>query len=155
MFKKILSLITIILILLLAREFLKEDHNQFPEYKVTRVIDGDTLEIKFEDGIKKLRLIGIDAPESVHPDKDKNTEFGKIASEFTKQRLENKKVGVEYDAQLFDRYGRVLAYIYLDGEMYNEIMLREGMATIMTISPNVKYVDRFFESQEEAKANKK
>lgn len=112
-------------------------------YDVVRVIDGDTIIVNFEGKEERVRLIGVDTPESVHPDASKNTECGRIASNFTKERLEDKKVGLEFDVQQRDKYSRLLAYVYLDGVMFNKTLLEEGMAQISTYPPNTKYVDEF------------
>lgn len=114
-------------------------------YKVLRVVDGDTIEVDFNGVEEKVRMIGIDTPESVHPDSDKNTEAGITASEYTKSMLEGKYVTLEFDVQERDMYGRLLAYVYLDGVMFNETLLEEGYAELATYPPNVKYVDRFTE----------
>ncbi len=112
-------------------------------YKVTRVIDGDTFVIDYNGTEKTIRLIGVDTPESVHPDSSKNTEAGIAAAEFTKARLTGARVEIELDVQETDRYGRTLAYVYVNGEMFNETLLKAGYASIATYPPNVKYVDRF------------
>lgn len=122
---------------------------------VTRVVDGDTIIVDFNGKEERVRLIGIDTPESVHPDKDKNVEFGKVASEFTRTKLEGKEVKLEFDAQERDRYGRILAYVYMDGKMFNKTLLEEGYAKIATFPPNVKYVSEFTEIEKTARENKK
>lgn len=124
-------------------------------YKVTRVVDGDTIIIDYNGTEERIRMIGIDTPESVHPNKEKNTEFGKTVSNFTKENLENKYVKIELDVQERDKYGRLLAYVYLDDVMYNKTLLAEGYAKIATYPPNVKYVDDFTKIQKEAKNNQK
>jgi micrococcal nuclease len=124
-------------------------------YLVTRVIDGDTIEIAYKGVGEKVRLIGIDTPESVHPDQEKNSEYGKIASEFTKSRLENQYVSLEFDVEERDRYSRLLAYVYLDEEMFNATLMQEGYAMVYTFPPNVKYADYFAELQIEAREAKK
>lgn len=124
-------------------------------YKVIRVVDGDTLIIDYNGTEERVRLIGVDTPESVHPNEEKNTEFGKKASEFSKNYLENKEVTLEFDVQERDQYGRLLAYVYLNNVMYNKTLLQEGYAKIATYPPNVKYVDDFTAIQEEARNNKK
>lgn len=124
-------------------------------YKVTRVVDGDTIIIDYNGKEERVRLIGVDTPESVHPNAEKNTEFGKTASNFTKQYLENKYVKIELDVQERDKYGRLLAYVYLDDIMYNKTLLQKGYAKIATYPPNVKYVNDFTEIQKEAQNNKK
>lgn len=122
-------------------------------YTVTRVIDGDTFEI--ENG-QKVRMIGIDTPESVHPDKEKNTEFGEMASAYTKQFLEGKKVRLEKDVSETDKYGRLLRYVYLeDGTFVNELLVKEGYAKVSTYPPDVKYADVFVEAERYARENNK
>lgn len=117
---------------------------------VARVIDGDTIEL--EDG-RKVRLIGVDTPETVHPQKEVEY-YGKEASDFTRSMLEGKKVYLEYDVQLTDKYGRTLAYVWLeDGTLFNELLLLEGFAQVATFPPNIKYVERFLGAQKHAREN--
>lgn len=127
----------------------------FGKYKITRVIDGDTFIVDFNGIEERVRLIGVDTPESVHPDATKNVEEGKIASEYTKTKLEGKEVALEFDVQERDKYGRLLSYTWLNGEMFNKVLLREGYAKIATYPPNVKYVEEFIEIQREARENNK
>lgn len=122
-------------------------------YDVVRVVDGDTIVINYNNKEEKVRLIGIDTPESVHPDQSKNTHCGKIASDFTKSKLEGKKIELELDVQERDKYGRILAYVWLDGVMFNKTLLTEGMAQVSTYAPNVKYADEFIELQRQAREN--
>ena len=124
-------------------------------YEVLRVVDGDTIQIDYNGTKEKVRMIGIDTPESVHPDENKNSENGKIASDYTKELLTGKFVALEFDVQERDKYGRFLAYVYLDGEMINKKLLHDGYAQIATYPPNVKYVDDFTEIQKEAKEAKR
>ena len=124
-------------------------------YKIVRIVDGDTIIIDYNGVEERVRLIGVDTPESVHPDKTKNNEFGVIASNFSKGYLENKEVSLELDVQERDKYGRILAYVYLDGVMYNKTLLQEGMAKVSTYPPNVRYVDDFKALEKSAReANK-
>ena len=125
------------------------------KYRVVRVVDGDTLIIEMEDKEERVRLIGVDTPESVHPDASKNVETGKIASDFTKSRLEGEYIELEFDVQERDRYGRILAYVWHDGEMYNKVLLREGYAQVATFPPNVKYVEDFTQLEKEAREAKR
>lgn len=125
------------------------------EYKVVSVTDGDTFEINYNGTKTKVRLIGIDTPESVHPNSKKNNEYGEEASKYTKSLLEGKTVKLEFDVSPKDKYGRLLAYVYLEsGEMLNEKLLKEGYAQVATYPPNVKYVENFKEIQKEARENK-
>lgn len=83
-----------------------------PEWhEVLRVIDGDTIEIDLGGKATKVRLIGVDTPETVHPSKPVER-FGREASAFTKELLEGRRVTLEYDQQRTDRYGRTLAYVH-------------------------------------------
>ena len=123
-------------------------------YDVVRVVDGDTFVIEYNGTNEKVRLIGIDTPESVHPNEEKNAEFGDIVSNYSKEMLTNKKVQIEFDVEERDKYGRLLAYVYLDGQMYNKVLLEKGYAKLSTYPPNVKYVDEFTEIQKKARKNK-
>lgn len=147
---KIMILVGVILVTILL--VLPKGSKELDSFLVTRVIDGDTFEIQInENQTEKVRLIGVDAPESVHPDENRNSPWGVIASEYTKNELEWRRVQVELDVQERDQYGRLLAYVYVDGNMFNETLLYQGLATIYTVPPNVKYVENFSRMQKEAK----
>jgi micrococcal nuclease len=119
--------------------------------RVTRVVDGDTVEISPAiDGIEDVRLIGVDTPEMRDPDCGVQP-YGDVASAFTQAQLSGQQVELEFDVEKTDRYDRLLAYVYEDGEMFNETLLEEGYAQVATFPPNVKYVDRFLAAQEEAR----
>ena len=123
-------------------------------YDVIRVVDGDTIIVDINGTEERVRMIGIDTPESVHPDAEKNTQYGKVASQYTSSRLEGQQVSLEYDVEERDKYGRLLAYVYLDGEMFNAELVRKGYAMVYTYPPNVKYVDTFTQLQKEARSEK-
>lgn len=126
-------------------------------YEVVRVVDGDTFIANVNGVETKFRLIGVDTPESVATGDNayKNCEEGKTASNFTKNTIEGKSVLIEYDVDKDDDYNRKLAYVYLeDGTMLNKLLLEKGYARMMTIQPNVKYVDDFKEIQKTARENK-
>lgn len=117
-------------------------------YEVIRVVDGDTIVVDIDDIETTVRLIGVDTPESVHPDSKENSEEGTEASEYTKSLLGGTSVYLEYDSFKTDSYGRTLAYVYLeDGRMLQEVLLEEGYATVMTVEPNVKYKNKFQEKE--------
>jgi micrococcal nuclease len=123
--------------------------------KVLRVVDGDTIEVSFQGEKEKVRLIGIDTPESVHPDKSRNVPYGKIASQFTEEALLGRTVGLEFDVQERDRYNRLLAYVHVDGVLFNRLLLEEGHASVATYPPNVRYVDDFTAAQQTARESGK
>ena len=117
---------------------------------VTRVVDGDTVDISPSvEGLSRIRLIGMDTPEVYRGTQP----YGPEASDFAKQALEGQEVVLELDVRKVDPFGRLLAYVYLPGgEMFNETLLTEGYAQVATYPPNVKYVDRFLQAQREARA---
>lgn len=121
--------------------------------KVTKVIDGDTFWVAdgTEKGIK-VRLIGVDAPESRNVFNKKKGYYGEESKHYVTQLLEGKFVRLELDVNEFDRYGRTLAYVYLeDGSFLNAKLIKEGYAVMMTVPPNVKYADKFIVLQREAR----
>lgn len=117
---------------------------------VLRAVDGDTLEVRFRGRVERVRLIGVDTPETVAPGEPVGC-FGQEASAFTRRRLEGRRVRLELDVELRDPYGRLLAYVWVDGELFNEVLVREGYAQVATFPPNVRYVDRFLAAQREAR----
>lgn len=125
---------------------------------VMRVVDGDTYVLLINNTETKVRLIGIDTPESVAPEsyRKDNTAEGKEISEIVKDKIrEDDILYIEYDVQKTDNYGRTLAYLYFpDGIMVQEWLLENGYANIATYPPNVKYTDRFKETAQAASENK-
>ena len=119
-------------------------------HQVLRVIDGDTILISSGE---TLRYIGINTPETVDPRKPVEP-FGKEAAEFNKKLVEKQKVRLEFDVQERDKYGRLLAYVYLeDGTLVNAELVKHGYARVATYPPNVKYQDLFLKLEREAKEN--
>jgi len=119
-------------------------------YLCTRVIDGDTIVI---GETEKVRLIGIDTPEAVHPNKPVEY-FGKEASAFTRKMVEGKQVRLEYDWQRKDKYGRTLAYVYLeDGTFLNLEIIKQGYGFAYTKYP-FKFLEEFRQAEKEARQNK-
>ncbi len=117
---------------------------------VTRVVDGDTVDISLAiDVIHRVRLVGVDTPETKEPGCEVQP-YGTDASKFTTEELQGEEVELEFDEDRDDRYDRLLAYVYIDDEMFNETLLEEGYAQVYTVSPNDKYEDRFEEAQDEA-----
>ena len=120
--------------------------------RVDTVLDGDTFRLKNGE---KVRLIGIDAPETNHPRKPVEY-FGKEAREFSRRMLEGKEERLEMDVQERDKYGWLLAYVYLaDGMFFNAEPLKQGYAQVATYPPNVKYMELFVKLQKDAAENKK
>lgn len=117
---------------------------------VTRVIDGDTIEVRYRGRILDVRLIGVDTPETVAPGEPVEC-YGKAASRFTEQTLDGERVLLEFDVEKTDRFGRTLAYVWLDDELFNETLVARGFAQVSTFPPNVKYVGRLVDAQREAR----
>lgn len=117
---------------------------------VVSVVDGDTIKVSMNGQTETVRLIGVDTPETVHPTKPVEP-YGPEASAYTKQRLTGQEVRLEYDVEQRDKYGRLLAYVWLGDEMFNATLLREGYAQMLTVPPNVKYAEQFRMLQQEAR----
>ena len=123
--------------------------------KVTKVVDGDTFwaDDGSEKGVK-IRLIGVDAPESRNVFKKKKGYYGEEAKTYLANMLDGQSVRLDYDVDSLDQYGRTLAYVYLtDGTFVNADLVKNGYAMVMTVPPNVKYVDEFVNHQQEARGN--
>lgn len=122
---------------------------------VIKVIDGDTLVVKMEDGKEvSIRLLSVDTPESVHADPSKNVPEGKVASNYVKYLLEGKQVQLEFDQNIYDKHGRTLAYVYYNGKMVQETLVEQGLASVLIVPPNNAYADKLKVLQEIAKKNK-
>ncbi|TDL34938.1 nuclease [Jeotgalibacillus sp. S-D1] len=120
---------------------------------VINAVDGDTVDVELENGkTERVRLLLIDTPETKHPQLGVQP-FGPEASQFTKETLEGKEVELEFDVSERDRYGRVLAYIWLEEQLFNEDLLQRGLARLSIYPPDIKYVDEFEETQDAAQMN--
>lgn len=133
---------------------------------VTQVVDGDTIRVRRDPGAsERVRLIGIDAPEVYdggRPDgagwraRRNRAEIraqGRLALAFARRHLAGRRVRLEFDVERLDRFGRTLAYVWMDdGAMFNLFALREGYARVLTIPPNVRYAALFVACQREARA---
>jgi endonuclease YncB( thermonuclease family) len=107
------------------------------DYRSVRfVYDGDTILLA---GGKKVRFLGINAPEIGHG--GKKCEFmARAATKFNREVLKKSRVRLEYDQERRDRHGRLLAYVFLEnGDMINTILVRKGLAHVMLKRPNLKY----------------
>lgn len=120
-------------------------------FMVKRVIDGDT--ILLANG-ERVRLIGVDTPETKHPQKPVER-FGKEAYLFTKRMVEGKEVRLEHDWQKRDKYGRLLAYVYLtDGTFLNAEIIKQGYGFAYT-KYSFKYLEEFRGYEREARENRR
>jgi micrococcal nuclease len=138
--RKILIFLLLFPTLLFAQDF----------YFCTRVVDGDTIIVNIDGRKERVRLIGVDTPETKHPNKPVEY-FGREASAFTTHMVEGKKVNLEYDWQRRDKYGRLLAYVYLeDGTFLNAEIIKQGFGFAYTRFP-FKYLDEFRRYEREAR----
>jgi len=110
---------------------------------VSKVVDGDT--IKLSSG-ETVRYIGIDTPETKDPRRPVGC-FGLEASQKNADLVLGKTVFMEKDVSETDRYGRLLRYVYLDGIMINELLVKEGYAVASDFPPDIKYSLQFHLSQ--------
>ncbi len=125
-------------------------------FVVTRIVDGDTIVV---EGDKKVRMIGVNTPETVDPRRSVQC-FGKEASDFTKKLLEGKKVRLEKDVSETDKYGRLLRFVYLIGDDGRELfvnyeLVAQGYARVSTFPPDVSRVDQFLLAEKNARDAKR
>jgi micrococcal nuclease len=117
---------------------------------VIRVIDGDTIHVRVNGRIEKVRYIGVNTPETHHP--TKGEEYGgREATEVNRRLVEGKTVRLKLDVQERDRYGRLLAYVYVGDTMVGAELVRLGYAQVMTIPPNVRHQELFLKLEREAR----
>jgi micrococcal nuclease len=119
---------------------------------ITEVVDGDTVKIApAVDGKDEVRLFGMDTPETKDPSEGIEP-YGPEASSYASSRLEGERVGLEFDAERTDQYGRLLAYVYPSGGgMFNEVLVRKGYAQVYTVPPNDSREDRFMAARRAAR----
>lgn len=122
---------------------------------IDSVVDGDTVKVHYQGKLETVRLLLIDSPESVHPTKPVQP-FGKDASMYLKALLKKgETVQLEVGNPSRDDYGRLLGYIWVDGELLNERIVSYGYARVAyIIPPNTKYLDELLKAQEQAQERK-
>ncbi len=122
------------------------------QYKVIRVIDGDTIDILYHGKKERIRMLCVDTPESVHPDKSKNSEMGKKASNYTKSRLSGKYIDLIFEKRKRGKYGRLLAYVIINDTNFNLELVRNCWSPYYTKYGNSeKYHVIFLAAENEAK----
>lgn len=146
--KRIILLFTVFMVIFpLNAQPVRNHGEKAAFYPVVRVIDGDTFWVNdgSERGLK-VRLIGIDAPETRNSRNKVKEAFGDESTKYLTGLIDGKRVRLEYDIDTLDQYGRTLAYAYLeDGTFVNASLVRNGYATVMTTPPNVRYAESFTE----------
>ncbi len=135
--------IAVLAVLLVPRIYEKPQSTS--AWKFIRVVDGDTLLVEQADKVVSVRLIGVDAPESVHPDEEQNTDYGQRAAAYLESILTDvSHVYLETDEEIYDVYGRMLAYVYLEettdfSKSMNYRLVAEGYAIAREYPPNVRH----------------
>ena len=126
------------------------------QYKVIRIVDGDTIVIKYDGKYEKVRLLCVNTPESVHPDKEQNIPMGKVASRYTQKKLTGKDVNLEFEIKkLRGHYGRLLAYVFVDGQNFNLDLVRQGLSPYYTkYGKSEKYDSKFRAAEKQARKEK-
>jgi micrococcal nuclease len=138
-----------------SRSKTKQRASKSEYLQVTKVVDGDTFwaDNGTSKGVK-IRLIGVDAPESKKAFKKEVGYYGKEAKAYLVQLISGKSVKIICDVDSLDQYGRTLAYVYMEnGTFINADLVKNGYAMVMTVPPNVKHADEFVKLQQEAREN--
>lgn len=118
--------------------------------EVLRVVDGDTVEVSIEGGgPEDVRYIGVDTPESVKPDTPVEC-FAKEAAARNRELVESERVRLELGAEPRDRFGRLLAYVFVGDTLINAALVEDGYARTLEIPPNTERAERFERLQREA-----
>jgi micrococcal nuclease len=126
-------------------------HAATAEWAVVRVVDGDTIEVaRGGNATDTVRLLGINTPETHHPTKPVEC-FGPEAAAFTEEHLAGRSVQLEDDIEGRDRYGRRLAYVIVDGERFNDELLRRRYARLLVIEPNHAHARTMLSDELDAK----
>jgi endonuclease YncB( thermonuclease family) len=150
---KCLSTILVLFLLVLAVGCTTSDLAPETQITVTRVIDGDTIEVDIGGTIYRVRYIGMDTPEL----DDERPEFCALAQEATRlnrQLVEGETVRLERDISETDKYGRLLRYVYVDDTFVNAELVRQGLAWAEAYEPDTKYQDILEEAEAEARQDK-
>jgi micrococcal nuclease len=119
--------------------------------RVLAVIDGDTIDVAWPGRSERVRLLGVDAPETVDERRPVGC-FGPEASAFTNRRLSGRPVRLTFDRQHRDRFGRLLAYVEIDGRRFNDELLAGGYARLLVIPPNGRHARAMLDAELAARA---
>ena len=147
-------------------EDIENEYDDIETVEVASVVDGDTIKVYLEGERYTIRMIGIDTPESVHPDESKNTIYGQKASDYAKQTIKKgQTVYLSKDVSDRDKYDRLLRYVWLEKpvdvndeneirqKMYNAKVVLDGYANVHEYAPNNTLYDLFLSFEAEAAEN--
>jgi len=126
------------------------------QYKIIRIVDGDTIVIEYDGKYEKVRMLCVNTPESVHSDAKQNIPMGKVASKYTQKKLTGKYVNLEFEIdRLRGHYGRLLAYVFVDGQNLNLDLVRQGLSPYYTkYGKSQKYDSEFRAAEKQARKEK-
>jgi micrococcal nuclease len=145
----------LLLILFISVACTAEEKGKTFSATIVQVVDGDTVKIKQDGKLVTIRILNIDTPETYR----EKQAYGEEAKQFAKKVLLNQKVTIELSAKEnpYDRYGRLLAYIWVDEDtLYEEMVLQEGLARVAYLfEPDTKYAKRLYEAEEKARKAKR
>ncbi|CAI6263278.1 thermonuclease family protein [Bacillus sp. PS194] len=133
----------------------EKDKKELVDVTLDRAVDGDTIKVRYNGKKDTVRYLLIDTPETKKPNSCVQP-YGKDASKRNKELVKSGKLQLEFDkGDRRDKYGRLLAYVYVDGKSVQETLLKEGLARVAYVyEPNTKYIDQFKKDEQEAKTEK-
>ncbi|MGN8644497.1 thermonuclease family protein [Gracilibacillus sp. HCP3S3_G5_1] len=127
------------------------ENDSFSNATVSRVVDGDTLNIELNGQKETVRLLLVDTPETKHPTLPVQP-FGPEATEFAIEKLAGKDIQIEFDGPKRDNYDRMLGYIWVDGENFNQLLLEEGLARYAYVyDPPYIHQDEMQQAEQQAR----
>ncbi len=154
----IIALIAVIFIFFVNAYSVKQQSDaEYVIAYVIRVVDGDTIVVSIKGKEERIRMIGVDAPESVSTEESENTVYGEMAADYTREKLkEGMMIYLTFDEEKRDQYDRMLAYVWLDKDfenmdyLYQRQMIRDGYAFAIKYEPNTMYWKTLHSSMQEA-----
>ncbi|WP_412059303.1 thermonuclease family protein [Bacillus velezensis] len=132
-----------------------ENKKNLVDVTLEKSVDGDTIKVKYNGKSETVRYLLIDTPETKKPNSCVQP-YGEDASKRNKELVSYGKLQLEFDkGDQRDKYGRMLAYVYVDGKSVQETLLKEGLARVAYVyEPNTKYIDQFEKDEQQAKTEK-
>ncbi len=126
------------------------------QHQVIRVVDGDTIVINYGGKYEEVRMLCVNTPKPVHPDEKQNIPMGKVASRYTQKKLIGKYVNLEFEIKrLRGNHGRLLAYVFVDGQNVNLDLVMQGLSPYYTkYGKSKKYDAEFRVAEEQARKEK-
>ncbi|OIS59926.1 endonuclease [Bacillus subtilis] len=133
----------------------EKDKKELVDVTLDKAVDGDTIKVTYNGNVDTVRYLLVDTPETKKPNSCVQP-YGEDASKRNKELVNSGKLQLEFDkGDRRDKYGRLLAYVYVDGKSVQETLLKEGLARVAYVyEPNTKYIDLFKKDEQEAKSEK-